>query len=178
MKLSRTRAVLAALGALTIAACMSDLPPTASKPVQRAAQHANGDLLGSSVPLLSLYGCSTTGFGSVTQNIGPLGGTIAVGPHTLVVPPGALSSTVAITATAPAGDHVEVDFKPTGLRFSQAATLTLSYRYCNVLPQPLLKIVYVDDYSTILELLPSLGDLLNETVTASIGHFSGYALAE
>jgi hypothetical protein len=190
-RVQRATAALAALigaFALSLAACFADVPPSAPQaPDASAATQPTNDLLGlggalsgvtGTVSNLLLYRCPTDGFGSVTQLVGPAGGTIKVGPHSLIIPAGALSSTVAITATAPAGQHVRVDFQPAGLRFSTSASLRLSYAQCGGLPPLLPKVVYVNDLLSILEVLPSLNDLANKRVTAKVRHFSGYAIAD
>jgi hypothetical protein len=190
-RLHRAAAVAAALIgalALSLAACSTDVAPSAPRaPELGTPTPPANDLLGlggtlsgvtGTVSNLLLYRCPTDGYGSVTRLIGPAGGTIKVGPHSLVIPAGALASTVAITATAPAGQYVKVDFQPAGLRFSTSATLRLSYAECAGLPPLLPKVVYLNDLLSILEVLPSLNDLANERVTAKVRHFSGYAIAD
>lgn len=114
--------------------------------------------------------------------VGPYGGVVRVGPHTLVIPRGALTSYTRIRGTAPKGGTVLVDFEPHGLKFSQPTALTLSYRDCgltgSLLGSVLLDVVYVDDKQSVLEILPSLNNLLGRTVTGRVDHFSGYALAD
>jgi hypothetical protein len=192
----RASAVFAALiGALVfgLAACTADVAPSAPRaPDVRAVEGQPSELLGLDLDgaisgvtgtlsgllsNLTLYKCSTPAFGTVTQKIGPAGGVIRVGPHSLSIPEGALDRTVQITASTRAADHVGIDFQPEGLRFERPATLRLSYAHCD--RHPLLpKIVYVDDLLSILELLPSLNDLGNDRVTARLRHFSGYAIAD
>jgi hypothetical protein len=193
----RAAAAFAALiGALVfgLEACTADVAPSAPKApdVSALESQPTADLLGldlggtisgvgetltGTLSNLTLYKCSTPSFGSVTQNVGPAGGIIKIGPHSLVVPPGALDRTVAITASTSAGQHVKVDFQPEDLRFRYRAVLTLSYAHCD--NRPLLpKVAYVDDLLSILELLPSLDDQANERVTTRLRHFSGYALAD
>ena len=172
--------------ALSLAACTADVAPSAPRApdLEPAAQEPSDllgiDLGGTVTGLLSnltVYKCSTPSFGSVTQNVGPAGGTIKIGPHSLVVPAGALDRTVAITATTKASDHVQIDFQPEGLRFALPATLRLSYEHCA--RRPLLPgVVYVDNLLSILELLPALNDLGSGRVTTRIRHFSGYAIAD
>jgi hypothetical protein len=112
------------------------------------------------------------------KNIGPDGGTIQIGPHTLVVPARALSTTVTITAVAPSDPVVSVRFAPEGLRFARPARLTLSYAHCPLLPRLLPKrIAYTNELLAILELLVSVDDLLRHRVSAQLGHFSRYAVA-
>src|SRR5579862_2774815 len=61
---------------------------SATSPVHPSAARAN--LLGQP-PAESLFVCAADSVvASDTATIGPLGGTLTFGPHTLVVPPGAL----------------------------------------------------------------------------------------
>jgi hypothetical protein len=203
-KLVRGRSAVAPLlvaTALALAACSPDVLPTAPQSPTLAAPEEPSDLLGilggddrdsegdslldgsllqGILSSLSLHRCDSPDFGSVTKTIGPAGGTIQVGPHSLMIPAGALYNPVAITATASAGKHVKVDFEPHGLRFKYRATLRLSFAHCE--SRPLLpKVVYVggsSDLLTILELVPALTNVSGERVTASLGHFSGYAIAD
>src|SRR6185503_1789162 len=117
-------------------------------------------------------------YDSETKTIGIAGGTITVGPHRLVIPAGALSRSVTITAVAPSGNVNVIHFQPEGLQFAKPAVLTMSYANCGLLNKLLPKrIAYVDDRLNILEYLLSL-DLLNfKTVTGTVQHFSGYAVA-
>jgi hypothetical protein len=198
------RAPLAALLAaalVTVAACATDIVPTAPQTPAIAvpdepsnllgilggddgdsegAGLLDGSLLQGILSNLSLHNCDSPDFGSVTKTIGPLGGTIQVGPHSLTIPPGALSKPVAIKAAATAGKYVKVDFEPHGLRFRYRATLRLSLAHCT--SRPLLpKVVYVGgsgDLLDILELVPALTDLSSHRVTARLRHFSGYAIAD
>jgi hypothetical protein len=50
-----------------------------------------------------LLACRPLPYASATQTIGPDGGVIQVGPHTLRIPPRALSRPITITAEAPSG---------------------------------------------------------------------------
>jgi hypothetical protein len=186
------------LGALAFAfsACSADFAPSAPKTPALDVPSQPSNLLGilggddrdsDSDGLLdalrfnlSLYRCDSPDFGSVSKSIGPAGGVIQIGPHSLSVPAGALSEPVTITATARGGKYVKVDFEPHELRFESRVLLRLSYAHCDT--RPLLpKVVYVDgegDLLSIVELLPTLNDLFNERVTARLRHFSGYAIAE
>jgi hypothetical protein len=129
-------------------------------------------------PDLGLLSCTPIAADSVTDTIGPDGGTIQVGPHTLTIPAGALLAPVAITAVAPSDTVNHVQFQPQGLQFLQPASLTLSYANCSILGLPVPRqIAYTTDALVILEYLGSLDDPRNQTVTASIHHFSEYAVA-
>ena len=134
------------------------------------------EVLGSTVH--GLLACKVSKSYSSSARIGSGGGTLRVGPHTLVVPQGALASTVTITADAPRGDYLKVHFEPEGLRFQKATALSLSYSECGLVNGLLLKVVYVDDDRNILETLLSVPNLFDRTVTGKVNHFSNYALAE
>lgn len=188
MRFMIRRAAAAILAIFALASCTPESAPTSSAVVQKP-----NELLGLPLPILdpvlepvlepvldglTLLTCSNNpGYGSVTKTIGPLGGTIAVGPHSLVIPPRALAEPTAITATAPAGSLVRVDFEPHGLRFSAPTALTLSYRHC-LLPPLSPRIVYLDDANKISEVLQPSTSLLRGTVTGKLDHFSGYVVAE
>jgi hypothetical protein len=139
-----------------------------------------GTLTGSLSGLLDgLVACrvSETERGSAT--IGRYGGVVRVGPHALHVPAGALDRDVTITAVAPKGNFVKVEFQPEGLRFARATALTLSYRDCGLLGSLKYTLVHLDeDDRTVLEILPSVANLLTRSVTGRLDHFSNYAIAE
>lgn len=176
MNTKLTRLVLTAVGIAVLGAC-TDTPtrpaqPTAGAPVGQRVLRDVGGL----VP--TLLACAPATYDSVSRAIGPAGGTLTVGPHTFEVPAGALDSTVTITAVVAPDQFVHVRFAPQGLTFAVPANLTLSYANCplaGLLGLP--AVAYVDDSLSILELEPSLPDLLHSTVTGHIRHFSGYAVA-
>jgi hypothetical protein len=125
---------------------------------------------------LHLLSCSTQAYAVTTETIGTAGGTIQVGTHKLVIPAGALSQSVTIKAEQVPGNFNTVRFSPEGLQFAKPALVTLSYANCSVL-MVLHRVAYVDETLRILDLIPSLDDLLSKTVTGSIQHFSRYAVA-
>lgn len=139
------------------------------------------ELIDTSLKLTNgLVYCPTTETHAGTARIGRSGGTLRVGPHTLVVPPNSLSRDITITAKAPAGDYIRIDFEPSGLTFSRSAALTMSYEHCgltsSLLPK---KIVYLGKGSSeILEVLHSIDDVLKQRVTGKLDHFSTYAVAD
>lgn len=199
MKNSRAFTTLIIGLALSVgAACSSDSAPLAPAVVGAdtdsgaavvAAPNASlvGGLLGTVDGLLStttsgLLSCNVNQTTYGAEWVGPAGGIVRVGPHTLVIPRGALSSYTRIRGTAPKGNTVLVDFEPHGLKFKTSTALSLSYKECGLtgtlLGGLLLDVVYVDDRQSILEVLPSLNDLLNQRVIGRVDHFSGYALAD
>ncbi len=127
-----------------------------------------------------LLRCSPLPYDSVTATIGPAGGTLQVGPHTLSVPSGALDAPASITAVAPSDTVNRVRLQPEGLSFQQPASLAMSDANCDLLgiPQPLPKrIVQTTDDLLILGFLPSVDNLASQTVTGQLRHFSDYAVA-
>ena len=182
-----TSVAVAALLVMFSASCSSDALPTG--PSSQASQPAVspllglpiGDILGSTTSTVTgLLVCAPQSYASASKVIGPDGGRLVVGKHTFVVPKGALKENVLITAEAPEGNVVSVRFGPEGLKFNSRyqPTLTLDYSDCGLLTNLLPKrIAYTSDELSILDLLPSVDDLLHERVSAPIKHFSRYAVA-
>jgi hypothetical protein len=125
--------------------------------------------------------CTSLPAQSRSASIGLLGGVVSVGPHKLVIPPGAVLSMTTITARITEGDRTNsVQFSPEGLRFKVPPVLVLSYANCSVTGSmlSLLQFAYTsDDLRSILELLPAVANPLNKTVVGTITHFSRYAVA-
>jgi hypothetical protein len=181
--------VALALAAVMLASCADDHSPVPSAPVAPdplligdVTQIVDGTIggVGSSLSRVvsGLVECNVRTTSTASQTIGPRGGVLRVGRHQLYVPPGALLGDVHITATAPAGKHVEVRFEPHGLEFARPTALTMSYADCGVLKPLGLRIVYVDENLDILEVLLSLPNPFNRTVTGKVEHFSRYMLAD
>lgn len=178
--MTRTRLLALAASALFLAAgvrCSSDAAlPTG--PSAGQAPPASPSLLGGALsPLLS---CTPQPYAADTEVVGPAGGTLAIGPHRLVIPAGALNQPVTIIGDAPVGTVVSVRFQPEGLHFNDGhpAWLTLDYSACplvrNLLPK---RIAYTSDQLSILSYLLSVDDLLRWRVTGRVEHFSRYAVA-
>lgn len=123
-----------------------------------------------------LLECSEQQYQVARQIIGPWGGSIRVGDHVLVIPRGALSQYVRITAEQMPGSTNSVRFSPEGLRFQKPAMLTLNYSNCRNVEVPK-AVVYTDESFNVLEILRSLDILSKLQVTAPIDHFSRYAVA-
>jgi hypothetical protein len=169
------RLVAGVLAACVIASCNTDRAPTAP-PVQ---PELIGDVFGTTTRTLgTLLTCRPLPAATASAVIGPAGGTLRVGPHTLVVPPRALAEDVRITAFAPSDTVNSVDFQPDGLRFRRSAALTLSYANCGVVSRLLPKrVAWITDDLRILEILPSVDDPLRRTTTGQLDHFSRYAVS-
>src|SRR5689334_24615492 len=115
----RTAIVMAIAVAAASWSCTSG--PADARSLTAPAMSAGGkELFG-----YNLLSCDPLDADSVTQAIGPEGGTLSVGPHTFVVPAGALDSTVNITAVIANENVNRVRFSPEGLTFNTPASLTL-----------------------------------------------------
>ncbi|HET8623914.1 MAG TPA: hypothetical protein VFM14_10155 [Gemmatimonadales bacterium] len=128
--------------------------------------NAASSLVLSAVDLLT---CTQQPYAKSTKVIGPEGGTIVVGNHSLFVPKGALNRKVQITAEQVRGSTNSVRFAPEGLRFARPAEVKLSYANCAQLPLKK-RVVYTDE-------LPSKDESRSRAVTGQIDHFSRYAVA-
>jgi hypothetical protein len=110
--------------------------------------------------------------------IGPMGGVLQVGAHTLAVPPGALSRPVTIRAVAESDGLNHVEFEPEGLVFNTPATLTMSYANCSAPPAAVTtRIAYTDSALTVIYHLPSNDNPWSKQVSGQLNHFSEYAVA-
>jgi len=175
MKAARRRLVgMLLLCGLALASGCGDRTLTAPQPAPPSA-----DLIGSLLGATGLLKCSNLPYASTTQTIGSGGGILSVGPHTLIIPPGALSKPTAITMTLPTGLGVNaVQFKPEGLEFRTPAALKMSYANCSLLGKLLPKrIAYTTDQLQILYYLLSLDNLFSKYVTGKLNHFSSYVIA-
>ena len=117
--------------------------------------------------------CLQTGPDTTSALIGPEGGTLRIGLHRLIVPPGALREATLITGSAPSDGSATVVFEPSGLIFDVPATLVFSVKGCDV-PSDYPSVMYIDDDGRPLEELRSVFDRAREEVTVPISHFSGY----
>ena len=174
MKAVRLLAVLLAT-CFVLSSCSE--PPAAPPVTQQAPQ---ADLVGGLLQTTGLLKCSDLPFDSETKWIGPDGGTLTAGPHTLTIPAGALDTWTRITMSAPTGHRINaVHFEPDGLRFDRPAALTMSYANCNLLGKIVPKrIAYTDDdYEKIYYFLLSLDNILSKQVTGRVDHFSDYVVA-
>ena len=132
--------------------------------------------LGTVLNVTDLLVCSSQPYAVTRKTIGPDGGVINVGTHSLVIPRNALRKNTTITAEQVRGSTNSIRFSPEGLQFEKPASLTMNYKNCLVV---LLKkkIVYTDERLKVLEVLRSLDLFGSRTVSAPIDHFSRYAIA-
>lgn len=176
MKLSRLHLPLLAAALVFVAASCRDAGPTAPVASAPTAAAPESELLWSLRG--TLLKCSPLPSATASATIGASGGIIKVGPHRLVVPAGALTSPVTITASFPSDSVNRVEFQPHGLQFDRPATLTMGYAHCGALAKILPKrIAYLDANLNVLELLLSLDQLWLQQVSTRLDHFSEYAVA-
>ena len=141
-----------------------------------AVTDLTGTVVGTLGSVNDLLLCSPQPYLIEKETIGPSGGVLKVGNHSLVIPRDALSRDVTITAEQVSGSTNSVRFSPEGLQFEKPAVLTLDYQNCSlVLLQK--KIVFTDEKLKILEVLQSLDLFRKKWVSAPIDHFSRYAVA-
>jgi hypothetical protein len=135
-----------------------------------------GGVVGGLLELTGLLTCEEQRYDVTYQTIGPSGGIIKVGQHSLGIPKGALKKNVRIKAEQMRGPTNSVRFSPEGLQFEKPATLVLSYKNCQDVKTPK-AVVYTTEQLEILEVFRSWDLLKQRTVTAPIDHFSRYAVA-
>ena len=117
-------------------------------------------------------------YGATSGWIGPQGGRLKAGGHTLYVPAGSLSASTFITMETPAGNINHVIFGPEGLRFNSnyPAHLVMGYQNCLVAPDATQQVAYTSASLKILETQPSVSDPATLTVDAKLFHFSDYVI--
>jgi len=103
-----------------------------------------------------------------------------------VVPRGALSAPVTITAVAPSDTVAMVRFQPEGLRFQKSALLVLAYDNCRIPKRVTPRIALVTDAFQVIEFLTPVNVPLDHRfkkahgkrqVIGELQHFSNYAVA-
>jgi len=187
---SLTSFAVAAAATFVAYACASDSPAAPKAPAPQAASHSllGGLLGGSSTTTWTVNPIfRSTPLASdivVSQNIGPLGGTISIpgAGLTIVVPPLAVGNTTTFTITARKGSFVAYDMEPHGTTFRVPLVATQDLSGTNVrgLANLSLSLGYYPDpnhITTVTELLGVQVDLLKLTAVAAIPHFSGYIFA-
>jgi hypothetical protein len=171
--------IVALLLAVCLIAPSCSEPPASPSPLVPPLPSPQAGLVGSLVEQTGLLECSEMPYATSTRKIGPEGGSISAGAHTLTIPAGALDAPTAITMTLTSGRGVNaVHFEPEGLKFARPAALTMSYANCNVLGRVVPKrIAYVDDGLNILTYLLSIDNLWSKRITGRLEHFSDYVVA-
>jgi hypothetical protein len=155
------------------AACATNEPtsPTAT------SRFDKGGLPGSKPGVVALngrmHGCTPTDPQYGVATIGPSGGELVVGSSRLIVPPGALTTTVTISGRSGTDSVPAIYFEPHGLQFKKSAGLILDASSCTDVPD----VVYLNDVIDPSPLIRAVYSSLWHTVAAPIDHFSGYEVA-
>ncbi len=171
-KTSVVHLLVAAASLAFVVACGETASPTS--PPLALGRSKQPKALSQKGPLLAV--CNIPYDVRVSKRIGPLGGTLDLGDNnTVYFPPGALLTDTTITALVPAGNTARVFFTPEGLHFPVAASITLNVSPC-ITPTSLLSVVYLQA-DTVSEVRPTVNNPNAHTVTATIEHFSSYAVA-
>lgn len=105
--------------------------------------------------------------------VGPEGGVLRVGRHTLTIPAGALREPTVITMEAPPSLAAEVRFAPHGLKFAAPAVLEIDHARCLAPAREGAGVAYVNDALDVLE-WPASREGRGGRVEARIWHFSTY----
>jgi hypothetical protein len=164
--------------AVLLAACLV-VSSCGEPPASPAVPAPQADLIGALLQPTGILKCSDLPSDSDTETIGPAGGKLTAGPHTLVIPAGALDEPTKITMSVRTGSGVNaVHFEPEGLRFDRSAALTMSYANCDLLGKLLPKrIAYTSSAFDVISYLLSVDNLWTKRVTGRLDHFSDYAVA-
>ena len=113
----------------------------------------------------------------VSAVIGPAGGRLRLGHHSLNIPAGAVDLDVTFTMVSASISGVAVDCGPSPFRFNLPVELTLSYegtQYENSDSQSSLEIFYMNGRTCLP--MPSHVDVNAKSVTAQLDHFSRYII--
>ncbi len=135
-----------------------------------------GSVVGDVLSVTDLLTCSQQKYAVTEKVVGPKGGKIKVGSHSLDIPKGALTKNVTIKAEQMPGSTNSVRFSPEGLRFAEPAELTMTYDNCLIVLLPK-HIVYTTEKLKVLEVLRTLDLFKKRSASAPIDHFSRYAVA-
>lgn len=123
---------------------------------------------GTGHPLACLVQTSLSG----SVLVGAGGGELVVGPHRLIIPPGAVTTPTRISGTVPAGNTLQIHFEPSGLHFNRPAVLVLDAASCGQMPT----LLWIDEQGGTLDRIRGVYSRWFHTVTGLIEHFSVYAL--
>lgn len=139
--------------------------------------------------LSTLVSCRTQPVPATSKYIGSKGGDLWIGPHHLIVPQGALKTTVRITGAVVDTNVVAVELQPAGLQLLTPALLTLDYAGCSLSGnESSLHLVYVVLVGSTPKVATHLlrdhdtdgdgkDDGNNQEISGQIDHFSRYAVA-
>jgi hypothetical protein len=175
----RSRIALVAAVLLTLADCRAaDLsaPSGRFSPDELSADRDDAQR-GSGRRAPQPIGCQAGEALTASARIGPRGGVLRIGSSSLIVPHGALRSSVRISAMRRPDASGTIDFQPDGLRFQRPVRLVLSASACETPSVGMAAVVHLGATGEILETIAASFDRRWNEVAAPITHFSGYAIA-
>lgn len=181
--LEMIRRLTLVLAAATLSAGIGCAGTDTTSPARSAASGASGDRstapgsIGAPHIIANgsdLRGCTPRDPQFGTATIGPSGGELDIGPHRLIIPPGALLQTTEISGTVREDTPTPtVDFQPHGLQFKKPAGLILDASNCTDVPD----VVYLNEIDGPSDPILAVYSNWWHTIAAPINHFSGYAVA-
>jgi hypothetical protein len=166
-----------AVSVLVLACQSTDLAAPVNRMAPRSNSARHDESGGAHGQQARIVACKPDRGASGSGQFGPSGGTLVFGGSRLIIPGGALRTTVTITATPLNDGTSTVDFQPQGLQFHKAVGLVLNAAGCALPDEGTPSVVYIGPDGQILETLPARYEPRWKTVAASIEHFSGYAIA-
>ena len=118
----------------------------------------------------------------VTGVVGPTGGILGSGVHSINIPPGAVPSPTAFMVSVPASGIAEVEVTAVGIGhflFNRPVTITIGFEGCSGAEDSAsLAVWYVAPVTKQkLERMGGVVDPVARTITFTTGHLSGYAIA-
>ena len=133
-------------------------------------------------PPATLAVCPSDQTQSTSSILGALGGTVAIGGTSVVVPIGDLLTATSIELSIPASQYMEIGVTANGghFLFQTPITITLDYSRCSsdIQQKTTLSVWNIDP--TTKQLLQNMGGVdnkLTHQITFTTIHLSGYALA-
>jgi hypothetical protein len=135
---------------------------------------SNGQASNSGTASGQFVACVVSDQSSGVAQIGPSGGVLYVGPHRLIVPPGALTQTVELSGVVQPGPILAIQFYPEGLQFQKPAGLVLDVSGCG---GPVPDVTYIDEQGGLQEHIRAMYSTWWHTIAAPLDHFSLYAWA-
>ena len=165
---------LTPLLATGLVSCNSATSPASPSPV---AMLEVVDGSGGLVRCDGLVHCRPEPYAITQQMVGPAGGTIRVGGHSLAIPQGALGLPALIIPEAPSNSFISVQFHSEAPSFKREVILTLAYASCPAAGEQSRKpIAHSTSSGKNLRLHLSKDKLLKLRVSAEPQHFSRYAV--
>lgn len=112
--------------------------------------------------------------------IGVLGGSVSAGGVTMTVPAGAVLQNTEFRVHVPSSTYAEAEIRANDqphFQFLAPVVITMDYSRCDT-PAGLLAVWHIDpETKSLLENMGGINDALNQRMTFSTMHLSGYAIA-